>query len=47
MHSKGICPPTAAVAWFQFEVDNWEEVSMFDPSTLRQIWRPKEVLSDG
>lgn len=35
--------PTAAIAWFQFETDNWAALETRQPDNLRVVWRPKEI----
>lgn len=35
--------PTAAVAHFQFDVDDWTEIAHPVTATLKNFWRPKEI----
>ena len=34
--------PTAAIAWFEFQIDSWKRVAR-DTATLKDVWRPKEI----
>ena len=34
--------PTAATAWFEFDIPSWRELSS-DNGLLKAIWRPKEI----
>ena len=36
--------PTATIAWFQFDSNQWREIRYPDLVALQAIWRPKEVL---
>ena len=35
--------PTAAIAYFQFDIDCWSKVNGSSNATLMEVWRPKEL----
>ena len=35
--------PTAAIAYFDLEIKNWNAVGKMDDSSLIDVWRPKEI----
>ncbi len=39
--------PTAAVAVFQFDVDQWSQVSMSGSPVLVDFWKPRDLKDEG
>ena len=35
--------PTAAVAHFSFEIEDWIDLKLPNDATLENLWRPKEL----
>lgn len=35
--------PTAAIAWFELPINDWSEFTSCGNTTLRAVWRPKEI----